>query len=418
MRITVFAAGSQGDIRSCTALCRGLQAAGHTVHLAAPAGFAGFAQAHGVPFRGLRGDVERLMASETGRQFMENSGRHPFTSMGGMRTIVAPLVLKMAEDALDACRDAHALICLDVFAAFGQAIAEAHHIRVVNLQPTPLLPTRAFPAAAWPIQHNLGRWHALLSGWAMLWVNWLGYQSSANPFRRRIGLRPKSFGRFVRGLASTPTLGAYSHHVIARPPDWPETLSITGYLFLDVGADWQPPAQLQAFLEAGDPPVTIGFGGMTARDPEKIARLVVAALTEVGKRGVLVAGWGGLQPASLGKDIAVVEGAPRNWLFPRSAVVVHPGSALMTAAGLRAGKPTVVVPYAADQPFWGARVHALGVGPAPVPHRALTVDRLVDAIAVATTDVGIRERAESLGVAIRAEHGVARAVATLERILG
>jgi sterol 3beta-glucosyltransferase len=449
MKLTIFAAGSRGDIQPCVALAKGLQRAGHEVHLAAPSDFAGFVQEHGVAFRALRGDVQQLMASDTGREFMQSGGVNPLKSIRAIRTLIAPVVMQMTADALDACRDADALICLGVLSAFGQTIAEILGIPQLNVEPTPLLATRAFPAPSWPVQRNLGGWHNLLSGWAMLHVVWLWYQPFVRDFRRRLGLPRLTGVGFHRAMRTIPMLGAYSPHLIGHPPDWPRTLHITGYWFLDARTDWQPPADLQAFLDAGDPPVYIGFGSMAGRDPEALARLAVRALAEsgqrgltAGRRGVLLTGWGGMRgewpvcrgdcpvdrggcPVDRGEvyaepkagSVFVAEAVPHSWLFPRVAAVVHHGGAGTTAEGLRAGRPTVIVPFIVDQSFWGARVQAMGLGPPPIPHKRLTADRLAQAIDTAVTDAGIRQRAADCGAAIRAEHGVETAVALIERYL-
>ena len=107
----------------------------------------------------------------------------------------------MAEDAYAACRDADALICLGVFSPFGQSIAEALGIPIINVEPTPLLPTRAFPAPSWPIQRDLGGLHNYLSGMAMLQVIWLWYRPFVNDFRQRLGLPPYTAARFLPRIA-------------------------------------------------------------------------------------------------------------------------------------------------------------------------------------------------------------------------
>ena len=217
MKITIFAAGSRGDIQPCVALGRGLQQAGYQVRLAAPADFAGFIQQHAVDCYPLRGDVQQIMAGDTGRQFMETGGGNPLKSIRAVRTMIAPVVQEMADDAFAACQGADAMICLGVFGAFGQSIAETLHIPIVNIEPTPLLPTRAFPAASWPVQRSLGGWHNYLSGRAMLHVLWLWYKPFVNEFRQRLGLPAYSAASFYRALRSTPMLSAYSPAVIPHP---------------------------------------------------------------------------------------------------------------------------------------------------------------------------------------------------------
>ena len=418
MKITVFAAGSRGDIQPCVVLSRGLQQAGYHVRLAAPADFADFVQQHGVGFYPLRGDVQQLMASDTGRQFMATGGANPLKSIRAIRTLIAPVVMSMAEDAFAACQDADALICLGVFSAFGQAIAEALRIPILHVEPTPLLPTRAFPAPSWPIQRDLGGLHNYLSGVAMLQVVWLWYRPFVNEFRKKLGLSPYSTARFHRTLRSTPMLGAYSPSLIPPPADWPERVHVTGNFFLDTQADWQPSPELQAFLAAGAPPVYIGFGSMAGRNPEELATLILDALAKSGQRGLLLTGWGGMRTATVPGSVFVVDVAPHRWLFPRMAAVVHHGGAGTTAEGLRAGVPTVIVPFVFDQPFWGARVKALGLGPAPIPQKQLTADGLAHAIRIAVTDTEMKQRARAIGAAIRAENGIANAVRIVERYFG
>ncbi len=417
MNITIFAAGSRGDIQPCIVLGRGLQQAGYRVRLAAPENFASFIQEQGVGFYPLRGDVQQIMASDTGRRFMETSGANPIKSIPAIRTMIAPVVMSMAEDAYAACSDADALICLGVFSAFGQSIAEALSIPIIHVEPTPLLPTRAFPAPSWPIQRDLGGVHNFTSGMAMLQVVWLWYRPFVNDFRRRLGLPPYTAARYYRAMRSTPMLSAYSPKIIPHPVDWPDNVHVTGYL-LDTQVDWQPSADLQAFLDEGDPPVYIGFGSMAGNNPEQLASLTLEALARSGQRGLLLTGWGGLRTELVPGNVFVVDAAPHSWLFPRMAAVVHHGGAGTTAEGLRAGVPAVIVPFVFDQPFWGARIKALGLGPDPIPQKTLTADRLADAIKIAVTDQGMKQRAISCGVAIRAENGTDNAVKFVRRYIG
>lgn len=418
MKITIFAAGSRGDIQPCIALGRGLQQAGYDVCLAAPEGFADFAQKHSVGFYPLRGDVQQIMASDTGRKFMETGGANPIKSIRAMRTMIAPIVTSMMEDAYTACQDANAMVCLGVFSPLGQAIAEARGIPIINVEPTPLLPTRAFAAPSWPIQRGLGGFHNYISGMAMLQVISMWYQPFLKDFRQRLGLPTKGSAGLYSALRSTPMLSAYSPNVIPHPPDWSESVHITGYFFLDSNVDWQPSTELKAFLDAGDPPVYIGFGSMAGRNPEQLARLVSEALAKSGQRGLLLTGWGGLRPDLVPDNVFVVDAVPHSWLFPRMAAVVHHGGAGTTAEALRAGVPAVIVPFVFDQPFWGARIKALGLGPDPIPLKKLTADALAGAIRIAVTDSKLRHRTVSCGEAIRAEDGVGNAVKVIQRYLG
>ena len=219
MRITIFGAGSQGDIQPCLRLGKGLQGAGFQVLLAAPQNFADLIREQGVPFHSLRGDVQKIMAGETGQAFMEKGSANPLRSIRDMRDMVGQVAIQMAEGLLEACRDADALITLAVFAPFGKTIAEICGIPLILVEPTPVLPTRNFPAPGWIVQKDLGGIHNRLSGFVMLNVIWQWYRPFVNEFRERFGLRRMNASGFHRILASTILLSAYSPNVIPRPRD-------------------------------------------------------------------------------------------------------------------------------------------------------------------------------------------------------
>jgi sterol 3beta-glucosyltransferase len=212
-----------------------------------------------------------------------------------------------------------------------------------------------------------------------------------------------------------PILDAFSEVVVPREACWGAWVHVTGYWFLDTPADWSPPQRLLQFLEAGPPPVFVGFGSMVAGEPHKVTRMVVHALHQAGQRGVIAADMLGPNPATVPDDVLAVEPLPHEWLFPRMAALVHHGGAGTTAAGLRAGCPSVLVPHFADQPFWARRVHQLGAGPRGIPRRQLSAHSLARAIRAATSDEQFRHRARALGQQIAGEDGVAHAVDALSR---
>jgi sterol 3beta-glucosyltransferase len=111
---------------------------------------------------------------------------------------------------------------------------------------------------------------------------------------------------------------------------------------------------------------------------------------------------------TLPENIFMLESAPHSWLFPRMAAVVHHGGAGTTAAGLRAGVPSIIIPSGTDQFAWGRRVYELGVGAKPIPRKQLTAEKLAEAIQFALMK-DVRDRAKELGAKIQSENGVATA---------
>ena len=295
----------------------------------------------------------------------------------------------------------------------GHHIAEKLGVPAFLSLPVPMYsPTCVFPNPALPVG-NLGGFFNKLSYVAFLRLITAPYHRMINRWRREtLRLPPRSFTASDLWLRGRPVrrMYCYSPHVVPDPADWDGSSAATGYWFLDGPDSWRPPAELVEFLASGPPPVYVGFGSMAGRDPEKTTSVVLAALKDSGQRGVLATGWGGISSSDVPDTMFVLGAAPHDWLFPRMAALVHHGGAGTTGAGLRAGKPTIICPFFGDQPFWGRRVAALGVGPKPIPQRRLTADRLAQAIHLATTDDGMQRRAADLGEKIRAEQGVARAV--------
>lgn len=210
-------------------------------------------------------------------------------------------------------------------------------------------------------------------------------------------------------------LYGFSRHVVPVPTDTERPRFATGYWVLPTPGQWVPPAGLEAFLARPGPVVTVGFGSMASRDARSLAQLVVSGVRAAGVRAVLVSGWGGLDAAA-SEDVFRADSLPYEWLFPRVAAVVHHGGAGTTGTAVRAGVPAVVVPFTMDQPFWGSRVEALGVGPKPIPRKRLTAEALADALRRAVGDADLRSRAAALGARLREENGVTEAVAHFERL--
>jgi sterol 3beta-glucosyltransferase len=417
MNIVIFALGSQGDVQPYIALGVGLQRTGHSVRIATHENYERAVLAHDLEFHAMHGDVQALVESEEMRRLLERGNFLEITRRTTLESQRASV--QWAKDGLGACQGADLLVAGVGGLFLALAFAEKLELPLLRAFVFPFTPTTAFPGALFPKSlGKLGGAVNRLSHEALRQIMWQGSRGGDTLARKQVlGLPPAPFfGPYAsERLNRFPALYGFSPSVIPQPEDWKDA-RVTGYWFLDASSDWTPPPALEAFLQSGPPPVFVGFGSMGSRDPEKTAALVLEALERTGQRAILQSGWGGLRADSLPEHVHVTGSVPHAWLFPRVAAVVHHGGAGTTAAGLRAGVPSVIVPFFGDQPFWGERVHTLGVGPAPIPRKQLTVERLARAIQDAVSNLELRERAAALGAKIQAEDGIGNAVRLLEEI--
>lgn len=174
----------------------------------------------------------------------------------------------------------------------------------------------------------------------------------------------------------------WSPGLIPKPADWGPEIDIAGFVFLDLASSFKPPEALAKFLDAGEPPVYIGFGSIVVDDPDKFTSLIFEAVEKAGVRALVSKGWGGLgDEGNIPDNIYMLENTPHDWLFPRVSAVVHHGGAGTTAIGLKCGKPTMIVPFFGDQPFWGAMVARAGAGAhQATPYKKLSADALAEGI--------------------------------------
>lgn len=423
MNIFINTLGSRGDVEPYVALGQGLRAAGHHVTVCTVARFKPFVTEHGLAYGYMNDEVMALAESEDVREIMGNTTN----AWGAVRAMVklagrvGPLQRMMLEDSWRAAEAANPdLILFHPKAYGGTHFAEKLGIPAVLAPTLPqFVPTAQSPAIGFPAL-KLGGWYNRLTYSLTTWLTVMGVGGHTNRWRKANGLSPQRRGtNFISMLNGKPisVLHPISKAVYPVPADWPPYVQATGYWYTDIPADWSPPAALRDFLAAGDPPVYVGFGSMVGLQPRELTEIIITALERAGVRGVLATGWGGIEADDLPSSIFKLDATPHAWLFPQMAAVVHHGGAGTTAAGLRAGKPTIVCPYFGDQPFWGKRIFELGAGPMPIPQKKLSVDGLAGSIRMALTDSGMQRRAVDLMHQLQAEDGVANAVDVVESLL-
>jgi len=418
MRITILAAGSRGDVEPYIALGVGLTQAGHYVRLVSHSNFRDLINPQTLEFWPVEVNVQDIAQSADMRRLL-GTGNF-FKVISRMAKEAENSAHLLARVGMSACQDMD--IILSGLGGLNVAIAlsEKLGLPLVQTYYIPFTPTSAFPSFLIPpLPFRLNGRLNRLSYHLARQVIWQGFRRADTHARRQeLGLPPAPFWGPVNSKTAhhDPILYGFSPSVIPQPPDWGAHIHITGYWFQVPDPAWTPPPALLDFLQAGPPPIYVGFGSMSSRKPEETTKLVLEALAKTRQRGVILSGWGGMHLEALPPYVYKLESIPFSWLFPRMAAVIHHGGAGTTAVGLRAGIPSIVIPFFADQPFWGQRVANLGVGPEPISIRKLSVDLLSQAIHTAVYDQDMRQRAVELGAKIQTEDGIANAVAVIEKL--
>jgi sterol 3beta-glucosyltransferase len=415
----MLAFGSLGDVLPYAALAAGLEATRRfEVRFVTHQKFKAAMCDCGLNVHAIETDPQAMLTTGAGQKLLE-SGSSPLAFGVRLARILKPVLDEIAISALEECRTADAIICSGLAVFIAPHIAEKLKIPCIPAYLQPVTPTTAFPNAfvssmGWSATGNrlshVAYWHG----------TWALFREAINRVRTRIlGLRPLPRGNPFPGQRRQllPTLYGFSPSVLPKPDDWADTTHVAGYWFGAHDPDWRPSHALVDFLASGPPPVCIGFGSMSGHNPDHATACVLDALRLTKSRGILLTGWGGTCGMSLPDEVLQLDAASHEWLFPKMCAVIHHGGAGTTAAALRAGVPSIVVPFFGDQFFWGTLLHRLGAGAVPIPRSRLRGDVLAAAIQQVTGSGRPRERAAHLGARICSEDGVGLGVAAVQACL-
>ncbi|WP_328765119.1 MULTISPECIES: glycosyltransferase [unclassified Streptomyces] len=389
MRVLLVAFGSRGDVEPMVGLAVELRALGADVRMCAPPDFAEVLDRAGIPLAPIGQPIRPVVKAAV-------TGTTPMPAEG-LPARAAALVATTYEAVAPAAEGCDVMVATGLLPAAAGARSAAEELgipyRFVAYFPTYLpsphhrpfeRPGRPFPPE---VTDNRVLWDLDTENMNVL------FGTGLNAHRATVDLPPvDDFRSYVLTdrplLASDPVLSPW-----VEPADLDAVQ--TGAWFRP--ADQQLPADVEAFLEAGTPPVYVGFGSIPVRDAQDVARAAIEAVRAQGRRVLVSGGWADLTLVDDQEDCFAVGDVNHHVLFRRVAAVVHHGGAGTTTTAARAGAPQVVVAQMADQPYWAGRVAELGIGVAhegPTPtfeslstalKTALAPDTLARARAVAAT---------------------------------
>ncbi|KAJ5813241.1 hypothetical protein N7447_010264 [Penicillium robsamsonii] len=419
LNIVIQVVGSRGDVQPFIALGNELKRYGHRVRLATHDMFESFVSQSGLEFYPIGGDPRELMA-----YMVKTPGLIP--SMESFRVGEIRRKRIMIREMLDGCWEScikpdlvtgHPFVA-DAIIANPPSFAHVHCAQALGIPvhlmfTMPWSSTKSFP-------HPLANFKAggpdqgfknYTSYNLVNWLTWQGVGDVVNRWRKELDLDEVAMfeGPHLAEILKVPFTYCWSPALIPKPLDWPSYIDVCGFFFRDIPA-YDPPADLQVFLSSGPPPIYIGFGSIVLEDPMKINAAILDAVNAAGVRVIISKGWSNLD-GKKSENVHFIGDCPHEWLFQHVAAVVHHGGAGTTACGLRNAKPTIIVPFFGDQPFWGAMVAAAGAGPVPIPHHELNADTLAEGIRYCFTKQAVTA-ASALAVKMASETGVQAAVSS------
>ncbi|KAJ5688317.1 hypothetical protein N7536_010936 [Penicillium majusculum] len=394
MNLVIHVVGSRGDVQPFIAYGTALQRRGHRVRLATHDAFGDFVRKSGLEFFPVGGDPADLMS-----YMVRNPGLLPSIEslrggdIGRKRRMMREMLVGFYNSCILPDPVTKAPFVADAIIGNPPSFAHIHCAQALGIPvhlafTMPWTPTGAF---SHPLAHirsremESGIANYLSYGMVEL-LTWQGLGGVINSWRTRtLKLEPvaASMGPSLATYLRIPHTYCWSPSMVPKPVEWGDEIDVCGFFMRDFDElSYSAPADLVNFLQAGPPPVYFGFGSIVVDDPERLTNVILEATRECGVRAIISKGWsklGGENPQNTTQALFIGDCA-HEWLFKRVSVVVHHGGAGTTACGLVNARPTIIVPFFGDQPFWGQVVASVGAGSSPIPQQIFNTERLVAAL--------------------------------------
>lgn len=415
MKIALVVAGTRGDVQPFVCLGRALADAGEDVEIVAPLNGERMIRAANLSFRPFPLDAQELLNSESAQRMLADG--HVRRFFRWIEQAEKPYWDETRRVLIESGMEADIMVCGAMMIARCGAVAEAMGVPMVPLHLCPIAPSRSYISALLP-QRSLGPLNRL-AHYVPLRAFYESQREDLARLHAELDLSPPTWrGWCGRFSASAPGLLGYSQTLFPLPEDWSGAVHPAGFLdpwpqlrakLGEVGI----PDPLEAWLSAGPPPVFFGFGSMPVLDGQAMLATIRSVAAELGKRAIVAAGWSEVNSVA-SEDFFVLDTVDHQSLLPRCAAAVHHGGAGTTTASAGAGIPTLVCSVLGDQPFWGERCRALGIG-GTIPFRKLGARRLTHELR-RVLDPSVRVRAGQVSRRMATEDGVGMALAYIERV--
>jgi rhamnosyltransferase subunit B len=417
-RIVISTVGSAGDLNPFLALGLGLRERGHDVLYAVEERMSPAIREAGFPIHPLAGDGQESF-EQYSDQFIGK-----LTPIASLRIVVEQYLLPALRPNIEELRAACASADLLVSAAVQLAasfVVDLTGIPWASVALTPVVVPSAYVAPLpgiylpGPLQRAVNRFF-----WTggLITVRRIA-DKPVNRIRQEYGLPPLRDVMYTGNLSRAYTAVAISPTFIPRPPDWPPYIHETGFLYWDTPASWQEPEALTEFLAGPEPVIAISSGSMGPEVKHAFTRFFntsIEAVRSVGARALIIGAAPGVLSDPLPEGVLATPYAPFSQVYPRCAAVIHHGGVGTTAQSLRAGVPTLIVPWGVDQYYHGEAVKLLGAG-RWMQRRFYSVGRATEALRDLLTDTRYRERAQAVAATIDCEDGLATLCDGLEGVL-
>jgi sterol 3beta-glucosyltransferase len=421
MKIAITTLGTRGDLQPFIALGLGLKNAGYDVLLISAKNEETFVRSYGLNFFALNVDIQKIMERDEIQEMAKGDNPIKFITshISGTKKLKQSM-LNTQNEIWQGCKGSD-IIIYHPGMPLGFFIAKEFGKISIMANPFPVISTKEYPSILFYNGPRIGGLYNLLTHLIFEKLFWTLTKSSIKEFWRNTVNSKMDFSvppirqQVKSGM---PVINGYSEKLFHKPGDWNENIYITGSWMIQKEPDWTPSTDLENFINAGQPPIFIGFGSMKDISQfKKTFEIILQALEISKQRAIIGLGWNKLDnDEPVPNDVFLIDDVPFTWLFPRMAAVVHHGGAGTTAVGLYAGKPTVIIPFNADQPAWGRKVYELGVGAKPIPKKKLTAENLASAI-LYSLNPEIVANADILGEKLRKENGVADAVRIIDEYI-